>query len=136
MSTIVQERRAIYAGAPGELLDMADGSLWFHPYSGADPVKITPHNRQALTIDNPAVSVYCWYVEERQGAPHGAAAGWYWDTGEDTGGFDRISPMGPFERKDAAHADAMATFTRASIRSFDGLPDHYTPEGYPAGFTR
>lgn len=26
----------------GELLEMADGSHWFHPYDGSAPTKVTP----------------------------------------------------------------------------------------------
>lgn len=48
---------------------------------------------------------------------------WFWDDAEDHGGFDRISPMGPFHSREDAVADVRAIWTCAEIA--DGYPDHY-----------
>jgi hypothetical protein len=55
IAAITGKQRALLHTAgkrtPGELLTMGDGSQWFHPFSGAAPVKITDHNRADLTTD-------------------------------------------------------------------------------------
>jgi hypothetical protein len=65
------------------------------------------------------VVVFVWWSDN--------ADGWRWDTGEDSGGFDRVSPQGPFNDKAAAQDAAAALFP--SVAFFDGMPDHY--EGDP-----
>ena len=49
---------------------------------------------------------------------------WFWDDAEDHGGFDRISPQGPFYSMDSARADAIARFP-FPIEFKDGKPEHY-----------
>lgn len=49
--------------------------------------------------------------------------GWFWDDAEDHGGYDRISPMGPFESRGAASDNAREIFS--TIEVIDGYPDHY-----------
>lgn len=38
-SKIAWRTRTVRENGPGLLLGMTDGSRWFHPYSGAAPVK-------------------------------------------------------------------------------------------------
>lgn len=65
--------------------------------------------------DGDGAPVCVWYSD--------AAGGWRWDTGEDSGGFDRIGPRGPFGSKGDAQQDAADTF--GVVVFFDGMPDHY-----------
>lgn len=51
---------------------------------------------------------------------------WFWDDSEDHGGFDRISPMGPFETERAAREDARAFSPTCSFEG--GKPLHYLAE--------
>lgn len=50
---------------------------------------------------------------------------WYWDDAEDHGGFDAISPMGPFDSRRAAMADAQHMFGQCVVAWQDGEPSHY-----------
>lgn len=61
------------------------------------------------------VNVCVWHSDK--------AGGWRWDTSEDSGGFDRVSPSDPFGSLDEAQRDARRSFPDAVF--FDGLPDHY-----------
>lgn len=46
----IAERKAATLNGPGELLTMGDGARWFHPYTGAAPVRITPENEADLSV--------------------------------------------------------------------------------------
>ena len=57
---------------------------------------------------------------------HESGKGWFWDDSEDHGGFDRISPNGPFEDCLTAMDNAQETFNQ-SIEFLDEKP-YYYPE--------
>lgn len=47
----------------------------------------------------------------------------FWDDAEDHGGFDRISPNGPFHTRAAAKHDAELVYGAVTVE--DGPPAHY-----------
>jgi hypothetical protein len=63
------------------------------------------------------VKVNTWYCN--------TCESWHWDTCEDSGGFDRISPMGDFVTRLTAKNDAREMFKPAKIRAYFGYPNHY-----------
>ncbi len=66
------------------------------------------------------IRINVWYDENTK-----LGRGYYWDTSEDSGGYDRCSPQGPFKTPGAAEHDAARLFERQLIVS-DGKPDHYS----------
>lgn len=119
------------ADAQDELRDITAAVDWLEA-CGAD---VTDHRGAMLNDEETArilalpvvkVPVCVWYAETGK-----RGAGWYWDTAEDSGGFDRISPMGPFADKCGAQAAAEKLFKRCEW--FDGLPDHYDADAADYG---
>lgn len=51
--------------------------------------------------------------------------GWYWDDSEDHGGYDRISPMGPYEDVTTVLGDASSVFEDTDVVFTMNMPDHY-----------
>lgn len=74
--------------------------------------------------DKTKIHLCCWWEDGTD-----RAAGWYWDSAEGSGGFDRISPEGPYESKAEVQASAESTWAiglhDSTIVWFDGKPDHY-----------
>lgn len=56
--------------------------------------------------------------------------GWLWDDAEDHGGFDRVSPKGPFASEQEAKQDA-ADFFKTNVDNLEVInrrPDYYPDE--------
>src|ERR1700722_11594390 len=54
--------------------------------------------------------------------------GWYWDDAEDHGGFDRVSPQGPFNGFDDAKADAVSNLGAKAISRIETDPPYFYPD--------
>lgn len=52
--------------------------------------------------------------------------GFLWDQAEDSGGFDRLVPMGPFDSENAAMLDASKTFAPWPVSIKREKPEHYS----------
>lgn len=67
----------------------------------------------------PPVDVCCWW----NGEDGPKLLGWYFDAAEDSGGFDRISPEGPYDTQEAAQEAARLIYPGAVF--IEDQPPHY-----------
>ena len=60
---------------------------------------------------------------------------WFWDTAEDSGGFDRLVPTGPFQSRQLCIRDVREAFfdTGQPITLLEGKPERYIAESLLAG---
>jgi hypothetical protein len=66
---------------------------------------------------NPTVTVCVWTRKDTDLL--------YWDDAEDHGGFDRISPMGPFKTDAELRLNVSETFAGSNIEYVHEMPDYY-----------
>lgn len=71
------------------------------------------NNHEDISAPHKPVRVAVWNEGES----------FFWDDAEDHGGFDRISPNGPFADRESAKADAVTAY--GSVKVEAGPPDHY-----------
>jgi hypothetical protein len=59
---------------------------------------------------------------------------WFWDTAEDSGGFDRLVPTGPFRSRQLCIKDVReAFFDTDQITLLEGKPERYIAESLIKG---
>jgi len=74
----------------------------------------------ALVASRKLVKICVWYAADPE-----RGTGWFYDTAEDSGGFDRISPQGPFQTKEAAKGSARLVYLTLCEFLEDVTPEHY-----------
>jgi hypothetical protein len=82
-------------------------------------------NPEEVRVERPTLDVTVWWDADA------TPTGWYWDATEDSGGFDRVSPRGPYFSREAAVANALSFSgsesgeSRLLVRITGARPLHY-----------